>query len=439
MVLTSFVSRETAHLEPGESVRLAHLVQARGPGEPTIHLSESGQDLTLSDGETQEQLRSFEISRPEAAPPDENGSGWGIGASAFFDAGDRITALCLLDDGTVAVGTETGKLSQVISDGNRRWTADLEGPVHDIGSAPGESVLLAAGHGPASLTGLGPAGESLWTTKIEREPTPWPWWELPSPAPVQVAGGRSEGETLFAVGCGELQVRCFDSMGRERWLWRYYAGVPGRLRVTDGDGSGKHRIHVGGEILSCVSPCRILEPDGSLIAELTVEGWTSMLTALEFGEAEERRFIGCGANRGANLHLYEFRNDQWERSWLKRLGGEVTGISIFGNLDRVMVGTSQGFVLCFDLNGRQVWHRLFDQAIRHLAPLKEDVIVVDGSGALHRVNQLGEVEEMASLPAPCSIAATDPTGICFVCESEILRLSAQQTTVPLQTEKDTRS
>ncbi|RKX31540.1 MAG: hypothetical protein DRP71_13290 [Verrucomicrobia bacterium] len=438
MVLSSFVARETTHLQPGESLRQVHLVKARAPGERIVHLSETGKGLSVSDGETRERLRSFEIRRPPVAHPEEGDPDRESGPSLFFEAENRITALCLLDDGSVAVGTEAGTLSHVNADGSRRWAADLEGPVHDIGAAPGGSILLAAGHGPASLTGLGPAGECLWTAGIEREPSPWPWWELPSPAAVQVAGGNAEDEPFFAVGCGDLQVRCFDSKGSERWRWRYYAGVPGRIRVVDGDGSGKSRIFVGGEILSCHSPCRILEPDGSLIADLPVEGWTSMLTALAFGEGQGRRFMGCGANRGANLHLYEFKNDQWERSWLKRLGGQVTGICILGSEGRVLVGTSQGFLLCYDLDGRQVWHRLFDQAIRHLAPLNKNVVVVDGSGGLRKVNLLGDVEEMASLPEPCSFAVTDATGIYFACGSEILRLGVKQKSGTLQSEKETR-
>jgi hypothetical protein len=426
MVLTSFVARETSRLEPGESVRLVHLVQVRAPGEPTIHLSESGNDLLISDGNSQEQLRSFEIRRPSAVGPGKSSSHGESGSRLFFDAGNRITAVCLLDDGSVAVGTEAGTLSQVDADGSRRWTTDLEGPVHDIGVIPEGPLLLAAGHGSANLTGIDPAGEKLWTSQIEYKPSPWPWWELPSPTPVQVAGGGSEEEPFIAVGCGDLQVRCFDTRGKVRWLWRCYAGVPGRMRVFDGDGSGKSRIFVGGEILSCHSPCRILEPDGSLIADLPVEGWTSRLTALVFGAARSRRFLGLGANRGANLHLYEFRNDQWQRNWLKRLGGEAAGICILATVDRVVAGTSQGFLLGYDLDGEQIWHRLFDQAIRHLVPTPTgaEMMVVDASGGIRRVNHFGSMEKMAPLPAPCSIAAVNQAGVYFACNSEIWRFIA---------------
>ena len=305
------------------------------------------------------------------------------------------------------------------------WASELEGPVRDIGVVQEESFLLAAGHGSVSLTGFGREGDRLWSTRIEHEPCPWPWWELPTPAAVQVAGGIWEGEPFFAVGCGDIQVRCFDAGGKEQWRWRYNEGVPGRLTVADVDGSRRPRIVVGGEILSDQSTCRILEPDGQLMAELTVEGWTSMLTALAFGEDGGSRFIGCGASRGANLHLFELEAGGWARRWLKRPGGQVTGIHISGADDRVVAGTSQGFLLCYDLEGERVWHRLSDRGVQHLAPMVGGVLVVDTAGGLRRVNLSGDVEDLGSLPGPCSLAAADDSGVTLASGSAIFRMSAE--------------
>jgi hypothetical protein len=422
MLLTSFVAREATHLEPGESVRLVHLVQGCAPGELIVHLSETGEDVFLSDGETQERLKSFEIVRPGERASEGGRRAVASGPSGFFEAEDRITALCPLGDGSVAVATEAGTLSLVNEDGGKMWTAELEGTVHDIGVVQGESFLLAAGHGPANLTCFGREGDCLWSTRIEREPCPWPWWELPTPAAVKVAGGVWEGEPFFAVGCGDIQVRCFDERGDEQWRWRHNEGIPGRVTVADVDGSGKPRVVVGGDILSDQSTCRILEPDGQLVAELSVEGWTSMLTSLTFGEGGGSRLIGCGASRGTNLHLFEFDGAGWERRWMKRLGGQVTGIHILGADDRVLAGTSQGFLLCYDLMGNHIWHRLYDKGIQHLVPMAESVLIVDVSGGLRTVRPSGDVEELESLPATCSFAAADDSGVTLASGSEVFRI-----------------
>ncbi|MBT4141093.1 MAG: hypothetical protein HOE48_24510 [Candidatus Latescibacteria bacterium] len=419
MLLTAFTAREATHLKAGESVRLIHLVQGCAPKETPIHLSQTETDIFISNGKIQEPLKSFKIKHPKPKTAKRLQSKETPRANAFFDAKDQITAHCLLRDGSIAVGTQTGTINLVNAEGNSVWAKKLEGPIHDIGVAQGESTLLAAGHGPASLTGVDHTGEHLWTTTIEREPCPWPWWELSTPAAIQVAGGMCEGEPFFAVGCGDIQMRCFNKKGLERWRWRYNEGVPGRVRVADIEGSGNPKIVVGGDILSDQSTCRILSPNGDLTAELRVEGWTSMLTALAFGQCGERHFIGCGASRGTNLHLFEHKNNSWHQSWQKQPGGQVTGIYIHGTEDRIWAKTSQGFLLCYNLTGEPIWHHLFDRGIQHLKPLKEGLLVSDDSGKLWTVDFKGNVEEQAPLPAPCSFATANDAGVYLVSGSKI--------------------
>ncbi|MBT6145836.1 MAG: PQQ-binding-like beta-propeller repeat protein [Gemmatimonadetes bacterium] len=408
MILTAFSAREALYLEPGESVRFVHLVQGCAPGEQTIPLAEVAQDL-----------KSFEVRHPVVRAPDPTPRAGGSTPTSLFDAQDRITALCALNDGSIVVGTEGGTMSLVAADGSKLWTAQLDGPVRDIGASQGSTPLLAAGHGSASLTGLDLAGDSLWSTVIEREPCPWPWWEMPTPAPVQVAGGVSDGEPFFAVGCGDIQVRCFDAIGREQWRWRYNEGVPGRVVVTEMDGSGEPRIVVGGDILSDQSTCRILQPDGDLIAELPVEGWTSMQTALAFGEVGGSQLIGCGASRGTNLHLFGLDDSTWERRWMKRLGGRVAGIHIAAGPERVLAATSQGFLLCYDLEGSLVWHRLFEQGIAHLTPMQDGVLVVDAAGGLSWAGLNGLMKEIGALPGPCSFTARAGAAVCLASGSQV--------------------
>ena len=163
---------------------------------------------------------------------------------------------------------------------------------------------------------------------------------------------------------------------------------------------------VGGEILSDQATCRILKPEGTQVAELEVEGWTSMLTAMAFGESGTRHFIGCGANRGNNLHLYERVDNQWKRLWKTRLGGQVTGIVIFAESNRALVATTQGFLLCYDLGGTAQWHLLFDDALKHLVTYGEKVIAIDDKGELRVIDQSGQIEKQVSLLSPCSLVSS---------------------------------
>ncbi len=419
MVLMSFAARETTHLEPGESVRLVHMAQARAPRELHINLMHAGPALFILEGETRTPLKSFMKPLEPTALTTRDVATDLEGLRLFFAIGADISVLSPLEKGAFAVGTKSGGLSYVDNHGKVRWNVELTGPIHDIGVTSGQAMLLAAGHGLAELTAFNARGEQQWTTHIVHEPSPWPWWELPSPAPVQVAGGMAGGKEFFAVGCGDLQLRCFDRKGKEHWKWRYNEGVPGRVVVTDVNGSGNSAIVVGGEILSDQSTCRILTPDGMMVAELPVEGWTSMLTAITFGGDKSRRFIGCGANRGANLHLFELMDGQWQRRWLKRAGGQVTGIGIFAAEDRMIVATSQGFLLGYDMKGTQLWHLLFAQGLRHLVPIGNRVILVDDKGGVHLANLAGSVEKRGSLPKPCTLATAYDHGMYFSCGSEV--------------------
>lgn len=424
-MLSTFVARRALRLEAGDGVRLTHVAQAVGPGESPVRIHASGDDVLLLAGETSRRLDVLPVRAPEARRLNGDGRSGQTGASRVFDAGERIRAMRPLGDGSLVVGTEDGAVS--LLDPARRpvWSAALDGPLYDIGAAEGDATVLAVGHGASRLTGLDTLGRRIWQTDIEREPCPWPWWELPTPAPVQVEGGIFEGEAFFAVGCGDIQIRGFDGTGREQWRQRYNEGVPGRIRVADVNGCGEPEIVVGGEVLSDTSKCRILDPRGNFQAHLDVEGWTSILTALAFDDTGGRHLLGCGANRGRNLHVFELdAGGVWERHWVKRLGGRVTGIRFLGSDKRVIAGTSQGFLLCYDMEGNRIWRRLFEQGIRHVAPLGDETLVIDDQGNLSAAGTSGYVRSLGRLPAPCSIAEPDGENVLVACGSEIWRVAA---------------
>ena len=431
VVLSALVARQTAHLEPGEGIRLTHLAQVCGPGDAPLHLSATDDGFRLTGDQDSQPLVSrvaFSQAHRGSTPITPSRA---IAPVALHHTGSEIRALCPLGDDSLVVGTEAGELTLLDPAGQALWSTSLAGPVHDIGAARGDTDLLAVGHGDCTVTGLDLCGDEIWRTDIEREPCPWPWWELPTPAPVQVAGGRHEGSPFFAGGCGDIQLRCFDGAGQERWRQRHNEGVPGRVRVADADGSGRQQIIVGGDILSDVSTCRILDAEGHILTHLVVEGWTSLLTALALAHIDGRHFIACGSNRGRNLHLFELnegdqtdeRSRPWGRRWVKQLGGRVTGIVISGTNGHLVAGTSQGFLLCYDLAGGLLWSRLLDRGVQSLAPLGAEVLACDSRGNLVSVGWSGDLTVLSSMPGPCSFALPADEGAVLACGSEIVRLS----------------
>jgi outer membrane protein assembly factor BamB len=107
---------------------------------------------------------------------------------------------------------------------------------------------------------------------------------------------------------------------------------------------------------------------------------------------------------------------------MKRLGGRVTGIRFAGSERRVIAGTSQGFLLCYDPDGNPIWHRLFEQGIRHLAPLGNETLVIDNQGKLSTVFATGNGRTLGRMPGPCSIAETDGAGVLVACGREVWRV-----------------
>lgn len=389
--LTAFKARCAVDLQEGESVSFTHLAQIRGPGERVYRLESASGSYALLDGDVRIPLPLLE---PGAAKGARGDSGRNsimkapvsadlrhetylefASAVTGFQWVDNDRVLCALEDGTLRMmeASERGAA--------RQWELRLGGPIHDFSAVrQGDRELIFAGHGRDRLSAIdGLSGELVWEQTIVREPCPWPWWELPYPVPVQVAAGVFADRVRVAVGCGDIQMRLYDADGRQQWMWRYNEGVPGRIRLADVNGDGVDEIIVGGDVSSDQSTCRMLTHEGEMLAELSVEYWTSRMTALTWSRSGQ--WLVCGASRGNNLHLFERVSKaggpppaplEYRKRLIARLGGNVTSAALDETARTVYAGTSQGFLLAYDFAGQQQWTRLFATGIAH--------VLVDGSG-----------------------------------------------------------
>jgi len=400
-------SRWTGCLKPGESVTLTTFIQIRKLDEPAFSLSGASNELRLSGAGTEIVLPCYAAVAPVPAGPETvamsaTGTSLSPGprpkqlAMKLVDQ-DGITCLRSSRDGYIASGGKHGKIHLFSPQGDIVWQRQLPGVIYDIGFADIKEGIIAVGHAPAQLTALDFTGAILWTQKIVREPSPYPWWELPQPAPVQVVGGQ-DGSGWIMVGCGDMQVRCYEVDGTLRWIWRYNEGVPGRMLAGDVNGDGATEVLVGGEILSDTSCCRIITPEREVLAQLVVEGWTSCLTAVSWTEipGSGRRLVACGASRGRNLRLYDITNmgSEMGKGQIKscieaRYGGKVTALCFLRDDEGLVVGTSQGFVRCLDFAGNCRWQQLMAHGVVWLGLLGETIVLSDRRGGISLLTKDG--------------------------------------------------
>ena len=432
--LEAYTARLACELTAGRSVSLTHLIQIRGGREPELSLRPDEGGLLLSDGSHRWHLP---VKHPSitAAPAASTVSAHvaHLAAEAVADFAAPVTCVEPSPAGGVIVGAEDGTVTALDAEAAVIWQIRVEGSVHDLSAPGGAGPMVLVGCGPDGLVALDEGGGHLWQRTVVREPSPWPWWELVTPAAVQVAGGVFAGEMLFAVGCGDIQVRLYDAAGAERWMWRYNEGVPGRVCVADVDGDGVPEIIVGGDILSDTSACRLLTHEGRVKAELPVEGWTSCLSAVAWGKINDGSLIACGATRGRNLCVYDITGlgvgpeTPPEHLFEAHLGGRVTGLGFETSTPGLVAATSQGFLLGLAPDGAERWCRLLAEGIDHLAPLGDGFVVHEYGGRARLVSVDGDDLAVCREPGPWRCWCATPEGLWVGADRQVFLVQGHHT------------
>ncbi len=429
--LSIFSGRIALALEPGESVSFTQFAQALGKNDAQYEIVPEEGAVTLSgNGQSWKLPLSGRGERKKSSDSAPAGGGVHLETTEVVSFDAAINSMAPAVEGRLVCGLQNGVVALLDGSGRIDWEKQVEAPVHDVAALAVEGQqMYFVGHGKTGLTALNERGETVWARQIERDPTSCAWWELNYASAIQVKAFNAGGSAMIAVGCGDLQVRGFNTEGENLWGFLYENGVPARIRTHDVDGDGLPEIVVGGEIISNQATCRILTHEGRLKYELPIEGWTSKLTSVAYAKVKGRSLLACGASRGRNLHLYDLTVDSDERIphhlLEKKLGGAVTGVGLFPDEEMVVAGTSQGFITAFNFDGGTRWIKLLDNGVTLLTVLGEHIVAFENDGRYWVFSKKGESLSGGKTGSPVGpwLVDNDSGAIMLASDGRLLRLS----------------
>ncbi len=432
-VITVFTTRTVLELEPEESVSFTHFAQIRTENEPEYQLkSVDGTHITLS-GPEKVEIISHEkpsIQKQETISSSQESIKRGhLEFETVANLDEKTTAMAPSLSGGIYCSSETGRLIFYSTSFTKEWETSLEGPIHALSvSSEPEGETCFVGHGKSALSSV-TKGKINWTHQIDAIPSYSYWWELFHPSAVAVKAAKTQEGTIIYVGCGDKIFRGFDPKGNQKWVFRYDNGVPGQIYPIDLDFDGNEEVLVGGEVISNQSTCRILKPNGQLIKEIPIEGWTSRMTAVTAEWTGESWFLAIGANRANNLHLYQLQAEKSEAISLKikqcfinRLAGEVKGVSIDLPKQRLYAATSQGYLLGLDFTGNILWHAECMDPIDRFERLSDNLLIVESTGKTSTLTPSGKMLSETTSPKPWDAGFTTKDKAIFASDHKLLRL-----------------
>lgn len=353
-----------------------------------------------------------------------------IGLKQIINFNSNITAAQLIQDKYLLCGQKDGSVTMSDIEGNIIWSSAVDGEIHDVSLLAHKGIkTVFAAHGKAGLTALNEKGQVLWSKKIIRIPTLYPWWEFDDPTPVKIRTGVLNGEGLALIGCGDNYVRSYDRDGNMKHAYYYFASVPAYIHIFDVDNDGEQEVIVGGGIISADSGIDILDSKGKVLTRFGSEGWVSKTTALEFAEMNGYNAIACGVNHRTNLHLYrvEYTNSEtkkisYSRLVYNELAGAVTGIALIPYYERIFAGTSQGFVSAYDFQGKELWMEMMEGAITDITAWKNNIIVAEKTGKVNIMTPDGKLQASAKLDTEVTNILKGSNNLYFISGKSILNI-----------------
>jgi outer membrane protein assembly factor BamB len=316
---------------------------------------------------------------------------------------------------TVLVGTVDGRVTRWDPDDGITWQARVAGPIRSSQSADLDGdgrAEYVIGTDDAELALLRDDGQILWQRAFA------PAHGRPQKvAAIAVADLDGSGQPTILAATEGWRLYAFTPDGRERWSrWiKYHAAT--LLAAADLDGDGRAEIVVGTEYHT---PLNVFGPDGELrwftweqvgsemrattprcgthakallLRDLDGDGSPEIV----YGTADNRVYavdpadgrVRWSANVGGEVvGLVETRvagtplavatalgdlfglDDGGRKLWRRSVGADVTaltGVTRGTGARALAVGTTDGDVLVFDVDGRLLAHSKESAGISHLA------------------------------------------------------------------------
>jgi outer membrane protein assembly factor BamB len=289
-------------------------------------------------------------------------------------------------DGSLLCGLQDGRLIH-LNGADSVCVASLEGKIN---AAAYNGTFYVVSHGKAALSMLDANGQKIWTTEVKRIPTLYPWWELNDPTAVRLVVGKYKGQDAIIAGCGDDNVHFYSMEGE--YLGKYYfdtTGVPDLIKIYDVNQDGQDEILIASSILTCTSHIDIINMWGESLERFGGEGWTSNSTCIRCFSYKGKVYIAHGIRQRFNCGLRVFdktaQDEQIKGRYIikESVAGAVAGFAVLPESDIITVGTSQGFIIAYNLIGQRLWFNSVKGTLCSVIEYDQNIYAADMEGIVY--------------------------------------------------------
>ncbi len=282
--------------------------------------------------------------------------------------GSAVTAMDVWEGGCCA-GDDRGGITAFDREGKMRWTYRASGAIRTV-LALADGGVVAGGEAEV-VHRLDGSGKEVWSHQLEWQPMNWDYWTWLNCQVLSLAAGDidGDGKEEILAGCADRHVYVFGEGGELIWRSACQWGPPTCLEVA--------RLKEGARVLAgladpSIHGCvRVYGSDGACVQTLSrpdimswsIPSWSKCLCVGDVdGDGWEEVLSGVDTN---HRQLIVYGGDG-EVLWDADFGGAVLSVEASGG--RVYAGASNGYVQCFESDGRRLWSRFLVEPVVGLAP-----------------------------------------------------------------------